>query len=182
MKRIVLIFIATACTALGLYAQPAPTYTLKSCLEQGLLNNYSLRIVRNEEQVSKNNATLGNAGYLPTLDLSAGYKGTIDNTETKARATGETTKDNGVFDQTLDAGINTPMSSRFVMKENYLSIESVRLGYQFDSKWLKKALRISSLNINMYMNSIARFSTLEDERGLYYPFARSISFSLGAIL
>ena len=81
MKRIVLIFIATACTALGLYAQPAPTYTLKSCLEQGLLNNYSLRIVRNEEQVSKNNATLGNAGYLPTLDLSAGYKGTIDNTE-----------------------------------------------------------------------------------------------------
>ena len=106
MKRIVLIFIATACTALGLYAQPAPTYTLKSCLEQGLLNNYSLRIVRNEEQVSKNNATLGNAGYLPTLGLSAGYKGTIDNTETKARATGETTKDNGVFDQTLDAGIN----------------------------------------------------------------------------
>ena len=84
----------------------APLYTLKSCLEQGLLNNYSLRIVRNEEQVSKNNATLGNAGYLPTLDLSAGYKGTIDNTETKARATGETTKDNGVFDQTLDAGIN----------------------------------------------------------------------------
>lgn len=106
MKRIVLIFIATAYTALDLYAQPAPTYTLKSCLEQGLLNNYSLRIVRNEEQVSKNNATLGNAGYLPTLDLSAGYKGTIDNTETKARATGETTKDNGVFDQTLDAGIN----------------------------------------------------------------------------
>ena len=56
---------------------------MKSCLEQGLLNNYSLRIVRNEEQVSKNNATLGNAGYLPTLDLSAGYKGTIDNIETK---------------------------------------------------------------------------------------------------
>lgn len=106
MKHIVLIFIAIVCTAPGLYAQPAPTYTLKSCLEQGLLNNYSLRIVRNEEQVSKNNATLGNAGYLPTLDLSAGYKGTIDNTETKARATEETTKDNGVFDQTLDAGIN----------------------------------------------------------------------------
>ena len=106
MKRIVLIFIATACTALGLYAQPAPTYTLKSCLEQGLLNNYSLRIVRNEEQVSKNNATLGNAGYLPTLGLSAGYKGTKDNTATKARATGASTKANGVFDHTLDAGIN----------------------------------------------------------------------------
>ena len=75
-------------------------------LEQGLLNNYSLRITRNEQQVSKNNATLANAGYLPTLDLSAGYKGTLDNTETKLRATGETTKENGVFDQTVDAGIN----------------------------------------------------------------------------
>lgn len=55
-------------------------------------NNYSLRIVHNEEQISKNNATLGNAGYLPTLDFSAGYTGNLDNIETKARATGEVTK------------------------------------------------------------------------------------------
>lgn len=106
MKRILLSLIATACTALAIQAQPVPTYTLKSCLEEGLLNNYSLRIARNEEQVSKNNATLGDAGYLPTLDLSAGYRGTLNDTETKLRATGETTKDNSVFDQTLDAGIN----------------------------------------------------------------------------
>lgn len=83
-----------------------PVYSLKSCLEQGLLNNYSLRIARNEEQVSRNNATPANAGYLPTLDLSAGYSGSVDNTETKLRATGETTRTNGVFDQTVDAGIN----------------------------------------------------------------------------
>ncbi len=105
MKRTILIFIATISTTLSLHAQHV-TYTLKSCLEQGLLNNYSLRITRNEEQVSKNNTTLGNAGYLPTLDLSAGYKGTLDNTETKLRSTGETTKDNGIFDQTLNAGLN----------------------------------------------------------------------------
>lgn len=106
MKRTLLSFLIILCTALAIQAQPAPVYTLKSCLEQGLLNNYSLRITRNEQQVSKNNATLANAGYLPTLDLSAGYKGTLDNTETKLRATGETTKENGVFDQTVDAGIN----------------------------------------------------------------------------
>lgn len=106
MKRITLLLIAITCTVLTLHAQPVPVYALKSCLEQGLLNNYSLRIARNEEQVSKNNATLGNAGYLPTLDLSAGYKGTLNDTETKIRATGETTKDNGVFDQTIDAGLN----------------------------------------------------------------------------
>ena len=106
MKRTLLSFLIILCPALAVQAQPAPVYTLKSCLEQGLLNNYSLRITRNEQQVSKNNATLANAGYLPTLDLSAGYKGTLDNTETKLRTTGETTKENGVFDQTVDAGIN----------------------------------------------------------------------------
>ena len=106
MKRTILSFLIILCATLAVQAQPAPIYTLKSCLEQGLLNNYSLRITRNEQQVSKNNATLANAGYLPTLDLSAGYKGTLDNTETKLRATGETTKENGVFDQTVDAGIN----------------------------------------------------------------------------
>lgn len=106
MRRTILSFLIILCTAHAAQAQPAPIYTLKSCLEQGLLNNYSLRITRNEQQVSKNNATLANAGYLPTLDLSAGYRGTLDNTETKLRATGETTKENGVFDQTIDAGIN----------------------------------------------------------------------------
>ena len=96
MRRTILSFLIILCTALAAQAQPAPIYTLKSCLEQGLLNNYSLRITRNEQQVSKNNATLANAGY----------RGTLDNTETKLRATGETTKENGVFDQTIDAGIN----------------------------------------------------------------------------
>lgn len=81
-------------------------YTLKSCLEKGLQNNYSLRIIHNEEQVSKNNATPGNAGYLPTLDFSAGYKGTVDNTQTKVRESGETIKENGVFDQTINVGLN----------------------------------------------------------------------------
>jgi outer membrane protein TolC len=63
-------------------------------------------MVRNEEQISKNNATLGNAGYLPTLDLSAKYSGNIDDTESTTRSTGEKTKTTGVFDQTINAGLN----------------------------------------------------------------------------
>ncbi len=104
MKRILLSLIAIACTASYAQAQP-PVYTLKDCLEQGLLNNYSLRIARNDEQVSHNNATLANAGYLPTLDLSAGYSGTLNDTETRLRA-GGTEKTNGALDQTIDAGLN----------------------------------------------------------------------------
>ena len=81
-------------------------YTLKQCLEEGLFNNYSLRISRNEEQISKNNATLANAGYLPTIDLTAGYTGNIDNTNSTQRNDGSVVKERNVFDQTLDAGVD----------------------------------------------------------------------------
>ncbi len=84
----------------------AQIYTLKECLEIGLQNNYSLRIVHNEEQISKNNATLGNAGYLPTVDFTAGYTGNLDNTKTTSRSTGTSTIDKHVFDQTANVGVN----------------------------------------------------------------------------
>lgn len=69
-------------------------------------NNYSIRITRNEEQISHNNATLANAGYLPTVDLSAGYTGTLDNTDTKSRSTGTTASERNIYDQTLKAGLD----------------------------------------------------------------------------
>ena len=69
MKRILLSTIAVLCTLSAIQAQQAVTYTLKSCLEEGLLNNYSLRITHNEEQISQNNATLANAGALIFMSL-----------------------------------------------------------------------------------------------------------------
>lgn len=86
--------------------QAQQIYTLQSCLEEGLQNNYSIQIVRNDEQAAHNNATIANAGYLPTLDLSAGYSGSINSTETTSRETGEKSSQNGVFDQTLNAGLS----------------------------------------------------------------------------
>ena len=104
MKRLFLYMIAAACCAVA-WAQP-PVYTLKDCLEQGLLNNYSLRITRNLEKEARNNATLANAGALPVVDLSAGYSGDLSDTETKSRSTGLTSRENGALDHTIDAGIN----------------------------------------------------------------------------
>ena len=107
------------CASGNLYAQQH--YTLKSCLETGLEKNYSIRMVRNEEEISKNNATIANAGYLPTLDLSAGLSGSINDTETEAQATNEKTKTTGVFDKTLNAGLNLnwTLFDGFKIQANY---------------------------------------------------------------
>ena len=123
MKKYIITLI-TCCAVGNLLAQH---HTLKSCLETGLEKNYSIRLVRNQEQISKNNATIGNAGYLPTLDLSAKYSGTVDNTETKARATGETTQTNGVFDQTINAGLNLnwTLFDGFKIQANYSRLKEL---------------------------------------------------------
>lgn len=126
IQRIIMAAIAIACLAIGIQAQP-PVYTLKDCLEQGLLNNYSLRITRNEERVSRNNATLANAGYLPTLDLAAGYSGTLNSTDTKNRASGNTTSQNNAFDQTIDAGLdlNWTIFDGFNISANYQQLKEL---------------------------------------------------------
>ena len=61
---------------------------------------------RNEEQISKNNATLGNAGYLPTVDFTAGYTGDLNSSDSKLRADESTASERNVLDHTLDAGID----------------------------------------------------------------------------
>jgi len=77
---------------------------------------------------------------------------------------------------------STNMSSRFVQREDALSIESVSLGYEFSKRmWMEKA-RISTLRLNGYTNDLYYFSTVRKERGIDYPYARSFSLSLSATL
>ena len=42
-------------------SKDAQSATLSECLEKGLDKNYSLRIIRNQEQMAANNATMENA-------------------------------------------------------------------------------------------------------------------------
>ncbi len=70
---------------LGLGAAAQELQTLREYLEAGLERNYDIRIIRNEERISDNNATAANAGKLPTIDLSAGYTGRLDNDRTTPR-------------------------------------------------------------------------------------------------
>lgn len=79
--------------------------TLKECLEKGLSKNYSLRIIRNEEQMAANNATMENAGLLPSVSLSAGYSGSAYGNNTTPRE-GDVVKSRGVYDDGFDAGID----------------------------------------------------------------------------
>ncbi len=103
------------------------TLTLQQCLDIGLLNNYALRIAHNQQQVSANNATIANAGYLPTIDLSGSYRGTVENTNTTLRSTNETSSDSNVFDQTLSAslGLNWTIFDGFSISTTYKQLKEL---------------------------------------------------------
>ena len=55
MIKSILIFVLTLGTAL--LPAAAQTLTLHDCIQRGLNNNYSLRLVRNEAERAANNAT-----------------------------------------------------------------------------------------------------------------------------
>ena len=72
---------------------------------------------------------------------------------------------------------STPMSSRFVSVNNYLTIESIRLSYELPYTLMKK-MGLQGMTFSAYMNDIARWATVKEERGTSYPFSRSISMAL----
>lgn len=74
----------------------------------------------------------------------------------------------------------TDKSSRFVMDENTFTGESFNVGYEFTQPFIKK-VGLSSLTLQANMNDIFRVSTVKAERGIEYPFARTVSFSVSAV-
>ena len=77
-------------------------------------------------------------------------------------------------------GTETKASSRFVMDENVLRFSSLTLTYRMDetnAAFIKKSI-FSSITMNLGMEDLFYWSTVKQERGLDYPFARQFSFSL----
>ena len=77
INRIIFILLVT-CNLMPLQAQEI--YDLNRCITTGLERNFSILIARNSEEISSNNLTPGNAGFLPSVDISANYGGSLNNT------------------------------------------------------------------------------------------------------
>ena len=72
-------------------------------------------------------------------------------------------------------------SARFVQDYNVLSLNSLTLGYDFKSEMVKK-WGLGVLRFEVGANDLFRLSSVKAERGLSYPYARNINFSLSVSL
>ena len=95
---IILLFLGGGITV---FAQD--TLELATAVQIGLENNFDIKIAQGQQQISENNNTLGNAGFLPTLDLAASQRYTIENT-TQQFISGDQQNRNGAKSNNLSAG------------------------------------------------------------------------------
>jgi outer membrane protein, adhesin transport system len=62
-------------------AQGQAIFGPKECIATGLERNFSIRVARNSEIISRNNYSTGNAGFLPTVTAGGTAGGGITNTD-----------------------------------------------------------------------------------------------------
>jgi TonB-linked SusC/RagA family outer membrane protein len=74
----------------------------------------------------------------------------------------------------------TQYSSRFIQNEAFLRCQNIYLSYRLNDDWVKKNMKIQSLNFSCNMGDLFYISTVKRERGLSYPFSHKISFSIQA--
>ena len=159
-KQIVsILLIIVTTSAVAQVQKPAVVDTLlnlQECLEIGLVNNFDLQIVRNEELISDNNVTLGNAGFLPDASLNSGYNIRSNNSNQFPMEGGDAVETRNSNTQTLDAGVNL----------NWTIFEGFRV--QTNYKRLKELQSVGELYTRLEVEDLVAGLTAE-----YYKIGRA---------
>ncbi|MDR2084581.1 MAG: TolC family protein [Bacteroidales bacterium] len=111
------------------------TYTLQQGLEMGLERNFDIRLVRNELKIAENNATRGNAGQLPTIDLNGSYAGSLNNTNTDYLNNPRDSYMN-TLNNNISAGINLGWTifEGFNLQTNYAKLKELQMKGEFNAR------------------------------------------------
>ena len=138
-----------------------PVYSLRECINIGLDRNFSILVARNNETIAQNNFTLGNAGYLPSVDISGRYGGTLNNTNA-VYPDGSKNVSSGIHNTTTtgSATLGWTIFNGFSVKHSYNRLNELQ---QLGS--LNTQLQIENLISNIisgYYNYIRQVQTLEN--------------------
>ena len=78
------------------------TFTLQSLVNRTLEEHYQIQIYQNQESIAENNNTLGNAGFLPSVDLTGEYRRSIENSQSEFY-TGDSRRGSNALNTSLNA-------------------------------------------------------------------------------
>lgn len=134
-------------------------YDLSSCIQTGLENNYSIIVARNREVITENNFTRGNAGFMPTIDFSSRYSGTVNTTEQRL-ASGDVNTSRGIHNTAATGSFSMGWSifRGFSVQNTYKKLGELR-----DIGELSTQLAIE----NLVARIIAEYNYLIQQKRLY---------------
>ena len=117
-------------------------YDLSQCVISGLENNFSLKIAKTSQQVSDNNYTLGNAGYLPSITTTNRFGGTMNNTD-QSLNDGSKNLSRGIHNNAASANVNLDFT--------------IFRGFQVQTTYqkLSELKKVGELNTQMNMENLA---------------------------
>jgi len=133
MKKLSYFLIALISVVSSSYAQD--TLTVAKAIEEGLQHNYSIIIARNAQTIAKNNNTLGNAGFLPSLN--GNYSNTNSVTNSRAElANGSIKQGSGIHNNitTASALVNWTVFDGFNMFINKNKLEELEKMGQYQAR------------------------------------------------
>lgn len=84
-----------------------------------------------------------------------------------------------VFYRSIKQYASPYQTTRFVFDDNLFSLETISLSYDLPLKYAQK-IRAERLKITASSTDVFRLSTIRQERGTSYPFARTFSIGLSA--
>ena len=128
--------------------------TLNAAIEIGLANNYGINIAKNSLRIAGNNATPGNAGMLPRIDVNAAYAHGYSNAK-QTTSTGSSLDNPNASSDLFTAGVNL----------NWTLFDGLKMFITYDK--LKKLEEIGDLG-----SKIAIENTLAQIMGAYYDIIR----------
>jgi len=161
--KIRLIYLILIFFTFSKHADAQEVYSLTDCITTGLERNFSILVARNSEDIAKNNFTLGNAGYLPTLDLSGRYGGTLNNS-TQNLTDGSQTTTKGIYNTSANAGatLGWTIFNGFNVQTTYKKLNELKelgaLNTQLSAEYLISDIVIG---YNNYIQQIEMLNNLQ---------------------
>lgn len=104
MKRVSTQIVFLFCLSFMAYGQ-SRTLNLEEAVAIGLKNNFSIQIANNDSKIAVNNNTLGNAGFLPRLNVDGGLNESITSTHTEDQ-NGVSGESENQHTGTMNMGVN----------------------------------------------------------------------------
>jgi outer membrane protein TolC len=140
------------------------TLNLQETLRIGLENNYDIQITRNNERISDNNVTLGNAGFLPAANITSGYSVRNSNSDQFPRNGDDAISSRNSNTGAFDAGVslNWPVFEGFRIQTNYKRLQELQTIGELNTR-----LAIEDLVANLtaeyynYVHQQLRLNTLK---------------------